>query len=289
MQYKFNLTAINTILCDIQQNESLFNGIPVVFSGDFAQTLPMISHGVQADQVAACMQQTPWWQNLIILTLTENMWLCTSINNTAWGQWIAKMSYDPSLHELITLPSMLNQQFTAPSAFLQHVYCLEDLQQASENPEYFRNRAILCAHNDTAAEHNTQILAQLPGQVCKFHSVDTTDANDDSGVHELPVEFLASLNPAGLPPATLELKIEASVMLLWNMHPQVELCNGTHMIITHFHHLCIEASILSEQFADQRHILYRINLTTQEGDYLWIIIRKQFSVHLCFAITINKS
>ena len=36
MQHKFNLIAVNTILCDIQQNESLFGGIPVVFSGDFA-------------------------------------------------------------------------------------------------------------------------------------------------------------------------------------------------------------------------------------------------------------
>ena len=55
---------------------------------------------------------------------------------------------------------------------------------------------------------------QFSGQVCKFHSVDITDANDDSGVHELPVKFLASLNPAELPSVTLELKVEASVMLL---------------------------------------------------------------------------
>ena len=142
------------------------------------------------------------------------MQLCTSIDNTAWGQWIAKMSYDPSLYGLITLLSMLNQQFTAPSAFLQHVYCLENLQQASENLEYFRNQAILCAHNDTVTEHNTQILAQLPEQACRFDSMNITDVNDDSGVHELPVEFLTSLNSAELPPITLELKIGAPVMLL---------------------------------------------------------------------------
>ena len=56
MQHKFNLTAVNTILCDIQQNESLFSGIPVVFGEDFAQTLSVVSHDVQADQVVACMQ-----------------------------------------------------------------------------------------------------------------------------------------------------------------------------------------------------------------------------------------
>ena len=83
MQYKFNLIVVNTTLCDIQQNESLFGGISVVFGDDFTQTLPVISYGVWADQVAACMQWTPWWQNLTILTLTENMQLCININNTA--------------------------------------------------------------------------------------------------------------------------------------------------------------------------------------------------------------
>ena len=71
--------------CNIQQNESLFNGIPVVFSGDFAQTLPVISYGVWADQVVVCMQWTPWWQNLTILIFTENMQLCISIDNITWG------------------------------------------------------------------------------------------------------------------------------------------------------------------------------------------------------------
>ena len=56
MQHKFNLTAVNITLCDIQQNESLFGGIPVVFGGDFTQTLPVVSHDVWADQVVACMQ-----------------------------------------------------------------------------------------------------------------------------------------------------------------------------------------------------------------------------------------
>ena len=73
MQHKFNLTAVNTTLCDIWQNESLFDGIPVVFGGDFTQTLPVVSHGVQADQVVVCMQQTLWWQNLTVLIFTENM------------------------------------------------------------------------------------------------------------------------------------------------------------------------------------------------------------------------
>ena len=116
-----------------------------------------------------------------------------------------------------------------------------------------------------------------------------TNVNNDLDIHKLPVEFLVSLNSAELFSAIFEFKIRASVMLLWNMHFQIELCNNTCIIITHFHCLCIEAFILFKQFANQRHILYRINFIMQEDDYSWIIIRKQFSVCLCFAIIINKS
>ena len=46
MQYKFNLTVINTILYNIQQNENLFNDISVMFSDDFTQTLSVINYNV---------------------------------------------------------------------------------------------------------------------------------------------------------------------------------------------------------------------------------------------------
>ena len=59
MQHKFNLITVNTTFCNIQQNENLFSGIPVMFSDDFTQTLPVISHDVWADQVVAYMQWTP--------------------------------------------------------------------------------------------------------------------------------------------------------------------------------------------------------------------------------------
>ena len=56
MQHKFNLTTVNTTFYNIQQNESLFSGISVMFDDDFAQTLPVVSYDVQADQVVTCMQ-----------------------------------------------------------------------------------------------------------------------------------------------------------------------------------------------------------------------------------------
>ena len=127
---------------------------------------------------------------------------------------------------------------------------------------------ILCSHNDTAAEHNAHILAQLSDEVCTFHSINITKINDDFNVHELLIKFLISLNLFRLSSAVLKLKIKISVMLL------------------HCH--CVETFIFSEQFAEQQHILYKVSFSTQKSDYLWIIVWKQFSIHLCFTIIINK-
>ena len=63
-------------------------------------------------------------------------------------------------------------------------------------------------------EHNIQIFMQFSEQICRFHSVNITDVNDDLSVHKLFIEFLISLNSAELLSVILKFKIEASVMLL---------------------------------------------------------------------------
>ena len=73
---------------------------------------------------------------------------------------------------------------------------------------------ILCTHNDTVAEHNTQILTQFFKQICKFNSVNITDVNNNLDVHKLSVEFLINLNFAELLSAIFKFKIKVFIMLL---------------------------------------------------------------------------
>ena len=67
-------------------------------------------------------------------------------------------------------------------------------------------------------EYNSQFLAQLLNEFFQFHFVNTADANDDAQLHKLFTEFLISLNPSELPSSQLELKIEAPIILLRNLH-----------------------------------------------------------------------
>ena len=73
MQHKYNFTAVNFTLCDIQVDDSLFGGIPTILGGDFAQTLPIVPKGSQAQQVNASLIQSIIWPQLKVLCLHRNM------------------------------------------------------------------------------------------------------------------------------------------------------------------------------------------------------------------------
>ena len=106
---------------------------------------------------------------------------------------------------------------------------------------------------------------------------------------QLNPKFLATLTPSGLPPAKLELKIGAPIILLRNLNPRQGLCNGTRLVITRYTRFCIEAQILGGSYHRQTRLIPRITLHSTGGEYPWIHARKQFPIRFCFAMTINKS
>lgn len=105
----------------------------------------------------------------------------------------------------------------------------------------------------------------------------------------LPQEFLRSLMPSGLPPSTLRLKVGAPIVLLRNLYPASGECNWTRLIITRLGRRCIEGRMLGGEFNGQLRLIPRIKLTTTENYLPYILTRRQYSIRLCFAMTVNKS
>ncbi|KAJ8886366.1 hypothetical protein PR048_012577 [Dryococelus australis] len=66
--------------------------------------------------------------------------------------------------------------------------------------------------NDTVNEINNLIIQRVPGQVKTYKSIDTV-TNVDDVVH-FPQDFLNSLNPSGLPPHELSLKVDLKENLI---------------------------------------------------------------------------
>jgi ATP-dependent DNA helicase PIF1 len=124
----------------------------------------------------------------------------------------------------------------------------------------------------------------LPGEERSYKSLDTVEEPEKAT--QYPTEFLCSLEPTGLAPHTLTLRIGCPVMLLRNIDPP-KLCNGTCLIFKQMNNNVIEATILTRQAKGQQVFLPRIPFIPSDCPISFK--RLQFPLRPCFAMTINKA
>jgi len=66
--------AVDTTFRDGKRNDDApFGGIPILFSGDFRQILPVVKHGTRYDIMDASSQRPDLWQHISVMHLTYNM------------------------------------------------------------------------------------------------------------------------------------------------------------------------------------------------------------------------
>ncbi|XP_074102059.1 ATP-dependent DNA helicase pif1-like [Cotesia typhae] len=253
MAHKKGVEALNQTLQDIRENNRLMGGLTILLAGDFRQTLPVVPRGTRADEIKACLKSSILWPNIKILSLKVNMrfHLCETVG------------------ELITL--------------IDRIY--PNIQRgALDSLSWLKERAILTPINESADRINTLLIEQQTTEHMKYESVDTVIEVEET-VH-YPVEFLHTLNPPGIPPHILHLKIGTPIMLLRNFNPP-KLCNGTRLQVKTLRKNLIEAIIFTGKYEGENVFIPRIPLIP--SDYHFKFKRLQFPVRVCFAMTINKA
>jgi ATP-dependent DNA helicase PIF1 len=124
----------------------------------------------------------------------------------------------------------------------------------------------------------------LPGVVNEYRSIDTIV--DDDEVVNFPQELLNSLDPVGLPPHRLLLKVGCLILSLRYIDLP-KLCNGTRLCVKNMLGNVIEATILTGN--GKGGIVFIPWIPLIQTDLPFKFKRLQFPVRVAFVITINKS
>jgi hypothetical protein len=74
-----------------------------------------------------------------------------------------------------------------------------------------------------------------------------------------PVEYLNQINFSGFPLAKLEVKKGCPIMILKNLDPRHEVCNGSRGILTKYSRRLLEVQLLTGEHAGKTVFIPRIN------------------------------
>ncbi|KAG5531645.1 hypothetical protein RHGRI_026313 [Rhododendron griersonianum] len=192
--------------------------------------------------------------------------------------------------EVVQLPSTIGRCQNLNELLLR-VYPQLDATNTS-TPTFLTERAFLYARNDDENAINGTVLNIFPRNRYTYLAADKMsedDGMDRSISNRYPNEYLNSLDPTGLPPFKLELKVGCPIILLRDIAPKDGLCNGTRMMVVRCGSRIIDVEILTGEKIGKLAFIPRISLSPSSSDFPFHMTRGQFPVRLAYAMTINKS
>lgn len=285
---KESLEAVDRTMQELRDNKNIMGNCVVLLSGDFRQTLPVVTRGTPADELNACLKSSNLWEKITKLTLKTNMriHLQGNINSEEFSKNLLNLGngnipMDPITQE-ISFPENFCQLQSSITDLIENVY--PNIAENYKKHDWLFERAILAAKNEDVDKLNHLILNKIPGEMVQYNSIDTMIVEEQAVNY--PTEFLNSLQPPGIPPHNLKLKVGAILMIIRNLNPP-KLCNGTRVIVKKLTTNLIEATIISGKFKGEDILIPRIPIIS--SDLTFEFKRLQFPVRLAFAMTINKA
>lgn len=223
------------------------------------------------------------------MTLDVNMRLDQAdFGNANFATFLTEVGTIPQ--ETVKLPSTI-RKCRDLNELLSTVYPQLDVVDASTST-FLTERTILSARNEDVNAINAAALNIFPGDAISYLAADKMSEDDEVDqtiANRYPNEYLNSLDPTGLPPFKVELKVGCPIILLRNIAPKDGLCNGTRMMVVRCAPRIIEVLILTGGHFGKFAFIPRISLTPSSSDLPFRMTRRQFPVRLAYALTINKS
>jgi hypothetical protein len=266
-----------------------FGGKTIVFGGDFRQVLPVVRKVSRAQVIASSLWMSYLWESISHLKLVSNM---RAKNDPWFAEFLLRVgsgTEDTNSDGDIRLPDDVCVPYCGSDSDLDNLidFAFLNLNENMSDSTYITSRAILSTQNDWVDMINVKMIDRFQGEHMVYHSFDSVM---DDPHNYYPPKFLNTLTPNGLPPHVLKLKIGCPVILLRNIDPANGLCNGTRLVVRGFQRNSIDAEIVLGQHIGKWIFLPRIPpCPSDEEMFPFQFKRKQFSVRLSFAMTVNKA
>ncbi|XP_058202827.1 uncharacterized protein LOC131317285 [Rhododendron vialii] len=176
MAKKESIEALDYLLRDLTDNDTLFGGKVVVLGGDFRQVLPVIPKGTRHDCINASIVRSYIWQSLIKFKLTQNM---RARIDPAFSAYILRVGNGLEMENeagKIKLPTSLVLQPTSTTPSLDQLiqFVLPSFHISTFDPLSLTDSAILTPKNKAVDEINEILLSKFPGKEHTYLSFDET-------------------------------------------------------------------------------------------------------------------
>jgi len=292
------LDFLDRFLRSVTNTDKPMGGKLVILMHDFRQLLPVVQRGSRGDIVRSSVIFSDVWKNFTPLQLTKNM----RVEILRIGEDLVQ-SHLLDMHSKWLLSigeGTLDYAIPDTTIFeIPHRMNCKSLQELEDkvfgdihlhylNSDYLRDRAIMSCTNDVIQMCNQQLVSRLPGEHITCESTYRFVNDNDNLRHD--TGSLACINPSGLPPHVLHLKVGTCIILIRNLNIKEGHCNGTRYIILELTNRCIHARKLNATGDGNDDIFIpRIPLRSNESDYPVPFIRMQFPVLVAYYLTISRA
>ena len=159
----------------------------------------------------------------------------------------------------------------------------------SDDARALSKRVLLCPHNATAAMHNAVYLDQLgtaPITCTAAHSMTSSSVASPAMATS---EYMASIDDPGTPPAVLQLKVGAVLLVIRNLVSDQRIYNGTKVVVARIHQSMLVVRTIPGDATEQPRTVFLPRILFTINQHSISFTRRQFPVRLAYATSVNKS
>jgi hypothetical protein len=285
-------------LCNIDKNTP-FAGKCVIFLGDFRQIPPVVVSNSKQDVINDSIVSWSKFTAIEQLPLVESQ---RDKHDPIYASWVLSLGNGTCQTERITMDRPVANTSTMQTTQYDKMTPIPDFVKATEStneaisttfpnlndPQGCSKCAILCTSNLEVDHINSTILDQMDnGQLTEeLEGVTCLATEVRQAAQFLQCEdHLENINKPGVPPHRLYLKVGSICFVMRNLSRENKMMNGSKVLITKIvGNYQIWATHLE---TNEEFIFPRIQF--KFGDIGATILRKQFPLRLCYAMTKNKS